>query len=159
MWLLTHLMMTIVGIALVQWLAVVVFFHWEDIVCMSTPCVNEFSLTFNKLASMSAVGFGLAFIYFIVFGCFELHCKRTSCIKGTLLRKWSHDNFAWNSHVVGGSLLVCFTKRVLINWQCWLQLCRTKWGCSSVIDEPRKSFATRKPSSSRGNLILCFLID
>ncbi len=63
MWLLTHLMMTIVGIASVQWLAVVVFFHWEDIVCMSTPCVNEFSLTFNKLASMSAVSFGLAFIH------------------------------------------------------------------------------------------------
>jgi hypothetical protein len=84
MWLLTHLMMTIVGIASVQWLAVVVFFHWEDIVCMSTPCVNEFSLTFNKLASMSAVGFWLGVHSF---GCFELHCKRTSCIKGTLLRK------------------------------------------------------------------------
>lgn len=134
-------MTTIVSIASVRWLAVVEF----SLGIIKSVCVHHvwtshklqfiFEVTFNLLASMSAVSFGLAILFWVALSYTVI---RISCIKGTLLRKSLHDNFAFHSQVVGGFLVDSSAE---INWQFWLQLCRSNEVVLSVIDEPRKSFA------------------
>lgn len=142
----SNLMTTIVSIASVRWLAVVVFSLGRNSLYAYTLrerltfrwTLLDWKFSWNKQNSLLTCKHVCSwFLAWRLWHCpvaLSYTVTRISCIKGTLLRKSLHDNFAFHSQVVGGSIQS-------INWQFWLQFCRPNEEVLSVIDEPRKSFA------------------
>lgn len=126
----SNLMTTIVSIASVRWLAVVVFSLGRNSLYAYTLrerltfrwTLLDWKFSWNKQNSLLTCKHVCSwFLAWRLWHCpvaLSYTVTRISCIKGTLLRKSLHDNFAFHSQVVGGSIDSNQINRSIGNFDC-----------------------------------------